>query len=222
VAQTRRILLALTTLACLSSPSSAASIEGTVRLLHPPAPQSEPITLYPRRGLEGPHKMESAPLPGCNCVVYLAGAPAEPPPAVPDTVTIMQQNERFIPHVLPIRTGSVVRFPNGDPFFHNVFSYSKSKRFDLGKYPSGHSKSVRFMRAGLVEVFCEIHAFMNAYILVLPHSYFASPSADGRFVIQNVPPGRYRLTVWRPGEDSREQPVVVSEGDRSVEVQIDL
>jgi len=115
-----------------------------------------------------------------------------------------------------------VRFPNGDPFFHNVFSYSKPRRFDLGKYPRGQSRSVRFMRPGLVEVFCEIHAFMSAYILVLPHGYFASPDEVGRWSIRGVPPGSYRLVAWRPGESPHEQPLTVSEGDRSVEVNIDF
>ncbi len=187
-----------------------------------PLPVSRaPLTLYPRRGLEGSHTARPAPDPGCNCVVYLTGVD-DATPARPDTLTMVQRDERFVPHVLPVRTGDVVRFPNADPFFHNVFSYSKPRRFDLGKYPRGQSRAVRFTRPGLVEVFCEIHAFMSAYIFVLPHGYYDTPDDGGRWSIRGVPPGSYKLVAWRPGEAPREQAVTVSEADRTVEVNVEF
>lgn len=204
-----------------AAPAIAATVEGTVSVHRPLATTPAPLTLYPRRGLEGPHGRPPTPDPGCNCVVYLTGAP-DGPSSRPDTLTMRQRDERFVPHVLPIQVGDVVRFPNSDPFFHNVFSYSKPRRFDLGKYPRGQSRSVRFLHAGLVEVFCEIHAFMSAYILVLPNGYFASPDDAGRWSIRGVPPGSYRIVAWRPGDAPHEQAVTVGEGDRSVEVNVDF
>ena len=159
-----------------------ASVEGTIHVVHPVVAPNDPISMYPRRGLEGPQPHKAAVHDtGLNCVVYLEGIAPDPAPAVPDTFSMRQIDEQFAPHVLPVRVGSVVRFPNLDPFFHNVFSYSKPKRFDLGKYPTGHSRSVRFTSPGVIQVFCEIHEFMSAYILVLAHSYFAMPASDGRF-----------------------------------------
>lgn len=221
------VLLALSAIGAgvAANPPAARSaiLSGNVRVVHPlPAAPREPLSLYPRRGYAGPLRARHTSAPaGCECVVYLADPPAAPP-APPDTFTMVQHDEEFVPHILPIRTGSVVRFPNRDPFFHNVFSYSRPKRFDLGKYPTGHSKSVRFTRPGLVEVFCEIHAFMHAYVLVLPHPYFDAPDADGHFVIRSVPPGRYRLVVWRPGVPESEESIVVPDGQHEVEVSVEL
>lgn len=179
--------------------------------------------MYPRRGLEGPHPHKMAMREtGLNCVVYVEGIAPDPAPAVPDTFSMRQIDEQFVPHVLAVRAGSVVRFPNLDPFFHNVFSYSRPKRFDLGKYPSGRSRSVRFNTPGVIQVFCEIHEFMSAYIFVVPHSYFAVPAPDGHYVIDNVPPGRYRLTVWRPGGEESSHSLTVAADDQTVRADIDL
>ena len=100
-----------------------------------------------------------------------------------------QRNETFVPHVLAVTAGTVVDFPNSDRIYHNVFSLSKAARFDLGRYAAGHSKSVRFDQPGIVRVFCEIHSHMNAFILVFGHPFFAMTDADGRYRIDNVPPG---------------------------------
>lgn len=134
-------------------------------------------------------------------VVYLEVAPQaafdvpERPPAVLD-----QHHEAFDPYVVAITAGSSVLFPNHDVTFHNVFSLSKAKRFDLGRYPSGASKSVRFDRPGVVRVFCDIHSHMSAFILVFAHPYFATTDSDGRYRIEGVPPGDYQLSIWNDGE----------------------
>ena len=107
-------------------------------------------------------------------------------------VSLDQRRETFVPHVLAITAGTTVDFPNHDRTYHNVFSLSKAKRFDLGRYAAGTSKSVRFDRPGIVRVFCDIHSHMNASILVFGHRFFAVTDEQGRYEIDRVPPGHYR------------------------------
>jgi plastocyanin len=115
--------------------------------------------------------------------------------------------------------GTTVDFPNMDPIFHNVFSLSPVKRFDLGRYPRGHSKRVTFATPGLVNVFCDIHSSMAAYVLVLPHHAFAQPDSDGDFALPDVPPGRYVVHVWHPDAPATTRSVdVPATGDVSLEV----
>ena len=146
-------------------------------------------------------------------VVYLESAPRgafetnEPERAIMD-----QRNETFVPHVLAISTGTTVDFPNSDTFYHNVFSLSKTQRFDLGRYASGRSRSVRFDRPGIVRVFCEIHSHMNAFILVFGHPFFALTDGDGRYRIENVPPGTYNVVAWNEGTESEPKSTSVSPG----------
>jgi plastocyanin len=107
-----------------------------------------------------------------------------------------QRNERFVPHVLAIVAGTWVDFPNGDSTYHNVFSLSKTKEFNLGRYAAGHSRAVRFERPGEVRVFCEIHSHMSAFILVFAHRFFAVTDDEGRYRIDGVPPGTYTVVLW--------------------------
>jgi plastocyanin len=107
-----------------------------------------------------------------------------------------QRNETFVPHVLAIVAGSWVDFPNNDRTYHNVFSLSKAKSFDLGRYAAGHSRPVQFDEPGIVRVFCDIHSHMSAFILVFAHRYFAVTDDEGRYRLDNVPPGTYTLVVW--------------------------
>jgi plastocyanin len=109
---------------------------------------------------------------------------------------IVQQHKRFDPHVLAVPVGSVVDFPNLDPFFHNVFSMFDGKRFDLGLYEAGTSQSVTFDRPGICYVFCNIHPEMNAVVVVTDSPYYAISDNIGAFSISNVPSGSYLVTVW--------------------------
>ena len=123
-----------------------------------------------------------------------------------------QRGERFVPHVVAIGVGGTVDFPNSDPTFHNVFSLSDTRSFDLGRYASGKSKSVRFDKPGVVRVFCDIHAHMSAFIFVFAHPYFDVTDGQGRFRIDGVPPGTHALVLWNETIDPETRQVTVPDG----------
>jgi hypothetical protein len=109
---------------------------------------------------------------------------------------LLQKNKQFVPHVLAVEVGSVVDFPNHDPFFHNVFSLFDGKRFDLGLYEAGSTRSVHFDRVGICYIFCNIHPQMSAIVIVVDTPYFAVTNKQGDVVIPDVPVGQYKLNVW--------------------------
>jgi plastocyanin len=145
-----------------------------------------------------------------RAVVYLETAPIgafeedEPPRR-----RIDQRNETFVPHLLAVAAGTVVDFPNSDTTYHNVFSLSKAKRFDLGRYARGKSKSVQFGTPGIVRVFCDIQSHMSAFVLVFGHPYFATTETDGRYRIDNVPPGTYTVVAWHEGQARDTRSVII-------------
>ena len=151
-------------------------------------------------------------------VVYLDAGPRgafEPDEAA--RARMDQVDQTFVPHVLAIAVGTTVDFPNSDVTFHNVFSLSKTRSFDLGRYSRGHSKAVRFDRPGVVQVFCDIHSHMSAYILVFAHRFFSVTDDAGRYTIGHVPPGTYTLTVWYEGEVRETRSVVVPDSGGTVD-----
>jgi plastocyanin len=153
-----------------------------------------------------------------TAVVYLESAPRgafEVPP--PGRAVLDQRDETFVPHVLAVPVGTTVEFPNSDRVFHNVFSLSKARRFDLGRYPRGASRSVRFDRPGMVRVFCEIHSHMSAFVLVFAHRFFDTTDDEGLYRIEGVPPGTYTLAVWHEGEVRSTHPVRVPAGGAVVQ-----
>jgi plastocyanin len=117
-------------------------------------------------------------------------------PVRPGQLKLTQHNKSFEPHLLVVPVGSVVQFPNHDPFFHNVFSLFEGKRFDLGLYEAGSSRNVSFDRPGVSYIFCNIHAEMSAIVIALDTPYYATSSAKGEVVIADVPTGRYELHLW--------------------------
>jgi plastocyanin len=133
-----------------------------------------------------------------HVVVYLEGEQPAPAsvPAVPITTVMEQQNRRFSPDLVVVPAGSAVSFPNFDPIFHNVFSLSKPKSFDLGNYPKGQTRTVTFSKPGLVSVYCHLHPNMAGTILVAPNQWAARADASGRFVLPDVPPGKYSVVAW--------------------------
>ena len=169
------------------------------------------------RALAGSH--EDSPAGPMDAVVYVESVPEGT--AVPDsrpTPRLSQKDQRFAPRVVAVERGGAVDFPNMDPIFHNVFSVSPTRRFDLGKYPRGHSKQVTFSRPGLVKVYCDIHSDMEGFILVTPNPFFAHPDDQGHFELPALPPGHYRIHVWHP-----EQPELTREVDlKSVDQVVSL
>ena len=117
----------------------------------------------------------------------------------PKTAVLAQKDKTFRPHVLVIPAGSTVQFPNHDPFFHNVFSLFEGKRFDLGMYEAGSSRTVQFDRPGVSYIFCNIHPQMSAVVIALRTPFFAMADSAGNFSIANVPAGRYQMEVWADG-----------------------
>ena len=113
-----------------------------------------------------------------------------------DHAVMSQKEETFRPHVLPVTRGSSVDFRNDDDVYHNVFSLSRTRTFDLGRYPKGSSRAITFNNAGRVDVFCHIHSDMSAVVLVLDNPFFTTPDQTGRYVIDGVPPGDYTIVGW--------------------------
>ena len=142
-----------------------------------------------------------------------AGTPQLPFPAA-SHYTLLQKNRMFVPHLQVVPVGSVVQFPNADPFFHNVFSLFDGKRFDLGLYEAGSSKAVTFSREGVSYIFCNIHPEMSAVILSLSTPLFAFADANNSIVLTKVPAGNYKLQVWVEGAS----PSLLSGMSRTVHV----
>jgi plastocyanin len=186
----------------------SGSIRGRVELRRPPPPNERrpgvaDFGMPPERDL--PDRLKS--------VVYLESAPRGAFEQNDGGVAVMdQRNETFVPHILAITTGTTVNFPNSDRIYHNVFSLSKTARFDLGRYAVGHSRAIRFERPGIVRVFCDIHSHMNAFILVFSHPFFAVTDSEGRYRIDNVPPGPYGVIAWNEGVSSDTRQVTVPDG----------
>ncbi|MBI3666942.1 MAG: carboxypeptidase regulatory-like domain-containing protein [Acidobacteria bacterium] len=132
-----------------------------------------------------------------------------------------QTNLVFIPHVLPVLTGTTVAFPNNDTVRHNVFSPSPAKRFNLGTYAQKVTKHVAFDKPGVVALLCHVHAEMSAYVVVIETPYFAVTDPAGEYKIADVPPGSYVLKAWHESSKPKEQKVEVKEGN-STRVDFDL
>jgi plastocyanin len=135
-----------------------------------------------------PEQVDPSPV-----LVYLVGF-SETAPA--GTAEIVQKGKHFKPELIAITAGQTVSFPNGDPFLHNVFSPTPARRFDLGSYRKGKSKSRKFPKAGVVDVFCNIHPEMSATIVVLPNRRFTFARKDGTFTLDGVPAGTWTLFAY--------------------------
>jgi plastocyanin len=205
-------------LPALAPVAEAGTIRGRVDVrLEWPAVQARPtvasLGMPPPR--DSPDRRRS--------VVYLESGPIGAfDEGVRGEARLDQRNEAFYPYVLAVQAGTSVAFPNDDRTYHNVFSFSKAKRFDLGRYARGESKSVRFDRPGVVRVFCDIHSHMSAFILVFAHPYFATTDALGRFRIPSVPPGAYTIAVWTDGAVRETRRIEVPAGEAAVDVEFEV
>jgi len=204
-----RVLAAAVLAAAALPPSSllGGTVSGTV-LTKPTARQKVPPRYYlgPYRAGRGPSVMEEG---GPRDVVVFVDGVKGAPPAPARHPQLVQKDERFIPHVLPVQLGSTVDFTNEDDFYHNVFSVVSGDRFDLGRYAKGKSAHQTLNKPGVVVVRCEIHSSMKAYILVVPNPLFAVPGADGGFSIPDVPEGTYLVKAWHPDYGYQERSVAV-------------
>ncbi len=211
-------LWALAVLACATLPTAAgaAVLRGTLSV--PPPPRAtKHMNAYPgQAGSMASHR--SAPRGAVNdAVLWFARIPAPTDSAIarPPRPKLAQIDQCFMPRVVAVATGGSVEFPNQDPIYHNVFSVSTTRRFDLGKYPKGQSRSVTFPKAGVVNVYCDIHSDMAAFVLVAQNRAYTQPAADGAFALPDVPPGRYVLHVWHPDFGAFEREVELAE-DRTL------
>jgi plastocyanin len=133
--------------------------------------------------------------PGDETTAAAANATATPA----QNPRLVQKNKSFEPHILVVPAGSLVEFPNRDPFFHNVFSLFEGKRFDLGLYEAGTTRMVQFDRPGISYIFCNIHPEMSAVVITMATPLYAVSNADGQLSLTGVPYGRYMLHIWSEG-----------------------
>jgi len=148
-----------------------------------------------------------------NVVVYLEGAGLEKMERSAKSVVLDQRDATFVPHILPIVQGTQVRIVNRDKTYHNVFSLSKTKRFNIGRRPTGEEVPVDFDKSGEVQVFCDIHSNMSATILVLDNPMFVQPNDEGLFEMKNIPPGQYTINAWHERLNSAPKQVTIRSGE---------
>jgi plastocyanin len=195
-------------LLCVDSAAGQCVIEGKVAL-----PKPEPVTAPPPHypGQVG----EIAPPDPPVAVVYLEGK-FDPGAAtlLNRTNHVLQSGMQFRPALLPVQVGTTVSFPNGDDFYHNVFSYSKPKRFDLGRYRKDDRPPpvIVFEKPGAVKLFCEIHQHMRGVILVLDTPYFTRTQTNGEYRLENLPSGDFVIKAWLDEKHELQKPVSLEAG----------
>jgi len=150
-----------------------------------------------------------------HVAVYLEGGPKSPATEFP-RVSIEQRDRRFVPDLVVIPAGATIAFPNFDPIFHNVFSLSKAKSFDLGNYREGQSRLVTFPTPGLVAVYCHLHSNMAASIVVSPSRWAVRVDRDGIFSLKDIPAGTYTVVAWHKTAGTFRKTVIIGEKDTAV------
>lgn len=180
-----RALLLVAVELLVGHPAPAGTIEGRVRTTEPAADLSNFVISV--EDIEGPF------------------------PAPKESAVMDQKELRFVPHVLVVQVGTMVEFLNSDPLSHNVFSISHAKRFNLGLYQRGTLRRIKFDQPGVVELLCNVHLEMSAFIIVVKNPYFARTGPDGIYRIADVPAGQHRLRCWHERFPAQERVVQVPE-----------
>src|SRR6516165_6146456 len=208
----------LSTAVLLAASGLGQDVTGTVlikkKLTKPSV--TEPVSVYQRGttvklgkdASEDPVAFERS-----RVVVYLEGPQQSSISASDDGLQQIQQiDRRFSPDLLVVPVGSTVSFPNMDPIFHNIYSLSKPKTFDLGSYDKGETRRVVFPKPGVVEIYCHLHPNMAATVMVTPNRWYARPDAAGQYRIPGVPPGQYTLVAWHKSAGFFRKLIVVESG----------
>lgn len=149
-------------------------------------------------------------------VVYVEGAGPTEADADGHTTQVQQLDRRFLPDLVVVPVGATVSFPNMDPIFHNIYSLSKPKTFDLGSYDKGETRRVVFPKPGIVEIYCHLHPNMAATVVVTPNRWYARPDRSGQYRIPNLPPGQYTLVAWHKSAGFFRKTIVIGEGRDAV------
>jgi plastocyanin len=179
-----------------------------------PAPAASATPAPPPAELAGRVELaqkDGQRVPAEGSVVWVETGQDEAEAPVP---VIVSREKRFAPHVVAVRKGATVAFPNVDPIFHNAFSRTPGSEFDLGLYRRGARRSVRMNAAGLVRVYCNIHPEMAAYVMVVDRAVYAVSSADGTFLVRGIPPGRRVVRVWNEKGGQQESTLAFRSGAR--------
>lgn len=207
----------LCSLAAIAAGLNAQAITGTIlikRKLTKPSVTAS-VSVYQRGAVVDLGKdSDQDPIAAerSRVVIYLEG-PVPANASAPQTEEIQQLNRRFVPDLVVVPMGSTVSFPNMDPIFHNIYSLSKPKSFDLGAYDKGTTRTVTFPKPGIVEIYCHLHPNMQATVVVTPSRWYAQPDRNGQYRIPNVPPGQYTVVAWHKTAGFFRKTVIVT-GDR--------
>jgi len=214
-----RILIAIVALA---ASAQAQSITGTIRIEKKLTKRrvTPSVSIYQRGAaveLGKDAKEDPLDFERSRVVIYLEGSgPASIDSASPVKLKMQQLDRRFTPDLLVVAAGSTVSFPNMDPIFHNIFSLSKPKTFDLGSYDKGETREVVFPKPGIVDVYCHLHPNMTATVVVTPNRWYARSDRSGHYEIQNVPPGNYTVVAWHKSAGFFRKSILVQSGHDSV------
>ena len=216
------ILVACGTSSAVAAAAGEAALTGRVVITKVMTKKRVTLPSYDLRGVTVNSENPDKP-PGNNptvdelsrVVIYLEGPGLQP--AAPTQGTLTQKNRHFEPEIVVVPVGSTVSFPNDDPIFHNVFSLSKVRQFDLGYYPAGDTRTVKFDRPGVVQVYCHIHPDMSAAIVVLSTRCWVRPASDGRYALSGFPPGASDLVAWHRSAGFFRRHITVSEGTTAAE-----
>jgi len=216
------ILVTCGTASAVTAAAGEAAITGRVIITKVMTKKRVTLPSYDLRGVTVNSGNPDKP-PGSNpavdelsrVVIYLEGPGLKS--AAPTQGTLAQKSRHFEPEIVVVPVGSSVSFPNDDPIFHNVFSLSKVKQFDLGFYPAGETRTVKFDRPGVVQVYCHIHPDMSAAIVVLSTGFWTRPAPDGGYSLSGFPPGTYDLVVWHRSAGFFRRHITVSEGSTPAE-----